>query len=66
MNAQFDIFEMYFRPGAEFLIIQSVDSARTLHEAGCIPLSSAEAIISRTIQQRRLDTQRAGADDFIC
>ncbi|RYP05055.1 hypothetical protein DL764_004074 [Monosporascus ibericus] len=65
-NAQFDIFEAYFRPAAEFLIIQNVDSARTLHEAGCIPLSTAEAIISRTIQQRRLDTQRPGADDFIC
>ncbi|RYP64482.1 hypothetical protein DL770_009195 [Monosporascus sp. CRB-9-2] len=58
--------QAYFRPGAEFLIIQNVDSARTLHEAGCIPLSSAEAIILRTIQQRRLDTQRPGADDFIC
>ncbi|RYP50937.1 hypothetical protein DL769_010881 [Monosporascus sp. CRB-8-3] len=40
MKAQFDILEAYFRPGTEFVIIQNVDSAHTLHEAGCIPLST--------------------------
>ena len=65
-QAQFALLEDYFAPGAEFLIIQNVDSARTLREAGCIPLSSAESIIERAIRQRRLDTARPGADDFVC
>ncbi|KAK7752618.1 hypothetical protein SLS62_005387 [Diatrype stigma] len=67
VRAQFDLFEAYFAPGAEFLIIQNVDAARTLHESGCIPLSSAEAIIDRAIQQRRrVGAARPGADDFVC
>ena len=65
-QAQFALLEEYFAPGAEFLIIQRVDSARTLREAGCIPLSAAESIIEGAVRRRRLDAARPGADDFVC
>ena len=65
-QAQFALLEEHFRPGAEFLIIQNVDSARTLREAGCIPLAAAEAIIERAVRRRRLAADRPGANDFVC
>ncbi|EMR65916.1 hypothetical protein MGN70_000273 [Eutypa lata] len=71
VRVQYDLFDAYFAPGAEFLIVQNVDAARTLHESGCIPLSSAETIIARAIQQRCRPSPdgsppRPGADDFVC
>jgi hypothetical protein len=52
LKAQLGMFEEFFDPTAEFMLIQNVDSARQLHCHGNLSIEDAEATILKANRQR--------------